>query len=136
MRYIYFRAWDKKSKKMVSVWKIGWKTWDRLQVDEVPINFVEVEDDGTYELMEHEVELMQFTGEIARDKKEVYQGDIIEYRFEDGGAYSPPYKGEVKFSQGRFECPYGIGEVEIMRVLGNIYENPELIKSDDLSLGA
>ena len=72
--------------------------------------------------------IMQFTGIIARDKKEVYEHDIIEYRTEDGGAYSTAFKGIVKYDNGAFRCPYELGTIEIFKVLGNIYENPELLK--------
>ena len=127
MRNIKFRAWDKEDKKMYQVAHIN----NLLTVGKY-VSVRKNEDNAIVkierDLEEDSFELMQFTGEVSRDKKEVYEGDIIEYRFEDGGAYSTPMKGVVKFSQGRFECPYGIGEVVIFRVLGNIYENAGLIK--------
>lgn len=73
-------------------------------------------------------DLMQFVGLTDKNGVEIFEGDIIEYRFEDKGAYSKAMKGEVTFRDGRFECPYSLGEIIIYKILGNIHENPELLK--------
>ena len=83
-------------------------------------------------------ELMQFTGLKDKNKARIYEGDIITYRWEDR-------KGDevvnhvIKWENGRFlMCPIrSIAQTwnihlhpynEEAEVIGNIYENPELIK--------
>lgn len=74
---------------------------------------------------EHEVELMQFTGLLDKNGKEIYEGDIIEL---DG------YKYEILFIDGEYCGKSMLSEqlqmFEIVNgeVIGNIYENPDLIK--------
>ena len=77
--------------------------------------------------------LMQFTGLLDKNGKEIYEGDIVmsyKDQYED-----KPSKNEVKFESGCFKlfCK-GLNEIPIfnysnkdLEVIGNIYENPELI---------
>jgi hypothetical protein len=71
-----------------------------------------------------------FSGIIDRDKIEIYNGDIFKL-----GAERQLF--EVRFEHGCFlafrkDTQYGlIGELKMMfiKVVGNIYDNPELLKS-------
>ena len=68
------------------------------------------------------VELMQFTGLKDKNGKEIYEGDIVKY-------YNASVKS-VEWYQGGFYLsgvshnPIDENDVE---VIGNIYENPELL---------
>jgi len=139
MREIKFRAWDKKNKIMCQVWDIGWKAWREGS----PINYVRVwntKSDGTYELLEHECILLQYTGCKDKNGKEIYEGDILE-----GTTYKEPIVqktakrciGMVKIIPDKlwvkWQLPKNFGTYPYLsdrdiEIIGNIYENPELLE--------
>jgi hypothetical protein len=66
--------------------------------------------------------IMQFTGLRDKNGKEIYEGDIIEYPLED---YERNVRIEVKWCD-EAAC-FGM-PTDKVEVIGNIYENPELLK--------
>lgn len=89
--------------------------------------------------------LMQYTGLKDKDDKEIYEGDIVKVDFQ-GKKFFYNYVGEVEYSNGSFWCTkhngYGgekytlnglmnisLAPHTILNVIGNIYENSELLKS-------
>jgi len=124
MREIKFRLWNPQEKKMFY---------------DVQDCFHDMYGDGVFgehgfnELLEDAKEgrcvLMQYTGLKDKNGKEIWEGDIVE------GIRG--VKGECKFKKGRFLVEYE-DEMELtfiyenktdIKVLGNIYENPELLTS-------
>jgi len=77
----------------------------------------------------------QFTGLLDKYGKEIYEGDV--YKYENGDTYKVVFSGggftgqEVpdEFDSGDFELG-GINN-DYAEVIGNIYENPELLESED-----
>ena len=77
----------------------------------------------------------QFTGMYDGNGKEIFEGDILQYRDEDGKVYNR----EVVFNDGAF-CqkivpatkpyftPLRNHELEDWEVIGNIHDNPELLE--------
>ena len=76
----------------------------------------------------------QFTGLLDRNDKEIYEGDIVQTKYEtmppisimwrDGGFYySPPKKDP---NDGRLFCVCEF-TTESDEVIGNIHDNPELL---------
>lgn len=128
MREIKFRAWDE-NKKM---------TYFELSFDVIKdgINrscyLREAIRKGCH------YELMQYTGLKDRNGKEIYEGDIIQYRDYSGpvpitpGSKFPTTKSIVNSPENMFEGILlkgnGYGEPKDIEVIGNIYENPELIE--------
>lgn len=116
IREIKFRAWDKEECEMLSDVSILDDTWDMLN-----------------EFLKHKDELafMQYTG--IKDKKgvEIYEGDIYHHGdpritytvvWVDGGLM-----GKQNSSTSYAGLESWCDQIE---VIGNIYENPELLEDD------
>lgn len=82
-----------------------------------------------------DAKVMQYTGLKDKNGKEIYEGDIFRYELlneseKELEPNSTIYTEEVHFIDGSFEldnCPLG-AFYDKGEVIGNIYENPELIK--------
>ena len=126
MRTIKFRAWDKKTETMNDVWAIHFKAWHDSE-----INYIEIYGlgtDGTEERCEEDIEIMQYTGLKDKNGTEIYEGDIINQDSKYG------YKNYVmEMIQTHASDDMGVdmfGYVDVdnaCEVIGNIYENPELL---------
>jgi len=90
-----------------------------------------------------DVEVMQFTGLHDKNGKEIYEGDIVEFTaytaFREQSenrtevvTYSCEPNGRVGFTpmvwHTDVEDDYYNYEIENIRIIGNIYENPELLE--------
>ncbi|QDS35855.1 YopX family protein [Brevibacillus brevis] len=112
-REIKFRAWDRKQSKMVDMNHLRHHASGFRLLDE-----------------DREYEFMQYTGLCDKNGKEIYEGDIL---FWDGGfkVYTT-----VRFKDGMFlagDMPlYDCVDEE---VIGNIYENPELLAAKSIMEG-
>ncbi len=133
MRTIKFRAWDKKEKEMVDI--------NSLEI------YDDLDKDGFYSMGEvlnnEDWEVMQFTGLKDKNGKEIYERDLIEWKKTmQLNALVTIMKGvyQVKFNIGGFIMEkeefgetqwHWLGETNLWssgEVIGNIYENPELLK--------
>lgn len=71
--------------------------------------------------------LMQYTGIKDKNGKEIYEGDILKY--ETGYMDSVTYEDGCFMTTGNSSCDYlhcSVGRYHPV-VVGNIYENPELL---------
>lgn len=130
MREIKFRAWDKVN-KIMQYSGIIWGDYDFPALSELNYG------DNIYNLSN----LMQYTGLKDKNGKEIYEGDIIPIVIEDLGRSIKTVNGVVKFKQGQWNIEYfhpfqkemyicnlyRLLERREKEVLGNIYENPELL---------
>jgi uncharacterized phage protein (TIGR01671 family) len=134
-REIKFRAWLRKYEKMVDVKRIN------FDVKNVECYLVSKNECNLSEFVFNEVELMQYTGIKDKNGKQIYEGDIVseehpESNHEPFDQIPDSIRGVVKFERGKFIVPakvnYGVEKrnlhaVKGVAVVGNIYENPELL---------
>lgn len=116
-REIKFRAWDIKNNVMFNVGDIDWR--------HVTVGEMEVDHQRDLD----EVILLQYTGLKDKNGKKIYDGDIVNAWEEDGGAYSKSIETvSYEKDKGRYVAgQYGLYHYAL-EIIGNIYENPELIK--------
>ena len=79
-----------------------------------------------------DAELMQYTGLKDKNGKEIYEGDILEWFNDLTGS---THRGVVRFTQGGFYCgDYYLYAIKcyLPVIIGNIYENPELLEEVEI----
>ena len=153
MRDIKFRAWDKRTKKMRAVNSISFNNENEsfnFNPDHLPkVVNVWGKDiiEGTHQILRREIDetvLMQYTGLKDKNGKEIYEGDIIVgYNHKVGGNFVDDVMGVMKYEglafavQGKqihrnekwfYTMTSPIAQDYAIEVIGNIYENPELLK--------
>ena len=136
-REIKFRVWDVENKEMLKVQELDFEPtfYDgRIAIRPDKYNdYFDTED----------MILMQYTGLHDKNGKEIYEGDIVLYKdwemaYEGGGNDSFINKGIVEYCEDN--CCFNVTERqtvdladvlykdnEDLEVIGNIYDNPELL---------
>lgn len=139
MRDIRFRLWCKEKEEMMEIRKMAFednKVWC--------ISCVDHDSDFEYFPEDDDHVLMQYTGLKDKNDREIYEGDIVSLRNEFSN-----WKGSVVFDEGAFKLAIkhswanslsyfsktdvfedmGARTVlnNVYEVIGNIYENPELL---------
>lgn len=128
MREIKFRVWDKKFNMMLG-FKSVYINFDegKIEVTTDTLRYEEVYTDEIEDFV-----LMQYTNLKDKNGKEIYEGDILKVKLDDGEAnlYVKYTNGEYRVvNKGKWEdslyAHMYFGDVE---VVGNIYENKDLIR--------
>lgn len=135
-REIKFRAWLKEEKKMVIV--------ETIDFSEKSIQYPEKNEIIDAYLLRttflEDIELMQYTDFKDKNSKEIYEGDILRYSFPYDRRLrhiSPVSYLDTQASFGIVDCYgnniplYDISVNNYFEVIGNIYENEELLKSEE-----
>ena len=121
MREIKFRAWSKESNYLLS--------WREV------LDYIK--DVGIGIFTDSNFNLMQYTGLKDKNGKEIYEGDIVKAKFRyDTDKEDKPAKNSAKFEvQYKIDqhcqfCGFSLfpSDFSTIEVIGNIYENPYLIK--------
>ena len=130
MREYKFRAWD------------SW--WDKMHYFDFTKNIEATPDDelkglwilheeGSVYAIQDKIKIMQYTGSKDKNGKEIYEVDIVLY---DRNIHKDidTAKFKVVWAKDRYvlqeiKHKYYIDDVtwELIEVIGNIYENPELL---------
>lgn len=123
-REIKFRVWDEEEKTMWRHENIGY------------INFYDkviwLRHGGFLDMDYNPCTLMQYTGLKDKNGKEIYEGDIVKREPMSPGGLDRI--GKITFEDGVIwlesnvdsVCLYD--EIDELEVIGNIYENPELLE--------
>ena len=118
MKEIKFRAWDKEKNKML---------FDFLLTSDGNAGFIDM-----FERWNTlwDVELMQYTGVKDKNGKEIYEGDIIKF---GKSTFTVKYCKEFASFKKFFsdDCVTDLINIpELYEVIGNIFENPELLEQE------
>lgn len=137
-RVLKFRAWHKDIKHMFYAQPNG-EFIGEVNEERVCSDF------DFKDLLDEEVKWpyvpMQFTGMLDKNKKEIWEGDIVKAALMHHGEAGTPFTAFIFYNEhiGSFRIGYdslgGGAQDEIyfryqIEVIGNVYENPKLLKSN------
>ncbi|MFM0878873.1 YopX family protein [Streptococcus suis] len=126
-----FRAWVEAEETMHPVLSLDWSGID----DDLTV-FVPMGHTSSRAVSIDNAVLMRSTGLVDKNGKEIFEGDVVE--FEDADDIENVYtnRGVVEWCQGGFTVTNRAtvsmddlldGDKLELEIIGNIYENPELV---------
>lgn len=129
-REIKFRAWSEKFiDKPMEYFELGEFFFDKNGIS-IPFE---------------ETEVMQYTGLKDKNGKEIYEGDILSYKSAHPKHDGKVFNNVVEFAIGQSLCGWRMRNKScivkatpykfvISEIIGNIYENPELLETKKAQL--
>ena len=122
MREIKFRVWNKELEFMVMIEPISHIKWFLDNTFYFDSNTMESE---SFRTKIEDVILMQYTGLKDKNGKEIYESDIIDTDYGTSIVFFEDGRFRYEFSLDIDDLHYVANECKI---IGNIHENPELLK--------
>ena len=118
-----FRAWLKKEQKMDNeIDHISWLE-DELYC---------IGDGITYMVLAEDLVLMQSTGLKDKNGKEIFEGDIVSIDTDEFDLLFVKYESGIYWLMDDEECVEHLSDYyKYVSIVGNIYENPELLEVED-----
>ena len=133
MRTIKFRAWHKLNNQMCDVSDI--KFYDDGS-SLITVCFFESPHLKKNQLPSDHLELMQYTGLLDKNGKDIYEGDVVNFTEKGLKQNGNPYT--VEWREGQLLCIGIDGEWRVQfqnwtstmffEIIGNLFENPELLE--------
>lgn len=127
MRDIKFRCWDTENKQMLKVQELDFEDTfygGRLSIRADMYNdYFDIED----------MILMQYTGLKDKNGKEIYEGDIVKsyyYIPNEDGTEGERYVVKL-INYNETLCKYNIDMFENLEIIGNMWDNPELLEEGE-----
>lgn len=147
MRENKFRAWDEEKKVMVyseqDPYGYEWEVNKNYGVICIPFEYID-DDYGGHVCYGEHLHLMQYTGLKDKNDKEIYEGDIVRKKcnYINTGEtkirlYKVVWKEDwcawalKKLGNCTQSCNMYKSELNFCEIVGNIYENPELLEVNE-----
>ena len=122
-----YRAWDNKTKSIRDVLVIDWLN-----------GLVDLEG-GIIERDFKEIQLMQYTGLRDKNRVEIFEGNIVavenhQFQRKENSGVGMEIEGVYVVGWNQHDLTWCVGDLLLarlkhyVRVIGNIYENPELLE--------
>jgi uncharacterized phage protein (TIGR01671 family) len=129
MREIKFRVWHKPEKKMHSYLKAKFGKATNITLEG---KFKDVEQITTKTVPNDDLEVMQFTGLKDKNGTPIFESDIVRFT-EKGNEIIAEIVWKDREALFAIKTKFGWGSFALqdekdIKVIGNIYENPNLLK--------
>ena len=146
MREIKFKAFLRCNQRLANGITLGYEKFPKGIYEVMDLNFANEiaalwseKEQTSFEVSFRKIELMQYTG--ANDKRgvEIYEGDIVKFESSVPIPEDPDYPKEGQigvieygfcdyYVNAKSPCRFNLNELGDWIVVGNIYENPEILK--------
>lgn len=146
MREIKFKAFLRCNQRLANGITLGYEKFPKGIYEVMDLNFANEiatlwseKEQTCFEVSFRKIELMQYTGVNDKNGHEIYDGYIVKFESSVPIPEGPDYPkegqiGVVKYGfcdyyvEAKSPCRFNLDELGDWIVVGNIYENPEILK--------